>query len=131
VLLFKVEARKKSTSVVTNRRRPTYAVFLTTCLGARFPPTPRHVALHVHPQCEEFCMVTTPSAPLCRPSSDPCTYVSTSNYPRSTHHCHIETALPHLRREFSCSGVPFSTVNCSKAQLLLLSYLKLYFPFAV
>ena len=104
VLLLKVEARNKFTSVFATRMRPTYSASLTTCLGAMCPP--RHLALYVHPQCEKCCLVSTPSASLCRQYSVPCTYVFTYNYPSSIHHCHIETALPHLCREFSCSGGP-------------------------
>jgi hypothetical protein len=95
---------------------------------------PRHVALHhVHLHCENCHLVSTPTAPLCRQSTAQIigllyhapAYPTT---PSSTHRFHLETALPHLCRKFSCS---IYVVFYSKDQMPFFFYLRIYFPFVV
>ena len=72
------------------------------------PLTPRQPFHHVCPHCERCSLIRAPHAPSCQSSSSPRACVSTS------HHCHIESTLPHLYKKICCSGrtvLQYSTVT--------------------
>jgi len=59
---------------------------------------------HVHSHCEMCSVVRSPCALSCWHSASPCICKATSDHCYCTHHCHIESALPHLYRKCSHSG---------------------------
>jgi len=125
VLLLKVEARKKFTSVLTTRRHPTYSALLTTCLGlcagcaARpfmFIGNVRSVAWSQHP-VHHYA-----GSP---PSHEPMYSSSATLAPPTTA----------ILKPFCLISVEnfLAVVDLyySNGQLLFLLYLRIYFPFAV